>query len=104
MGNGGGLASQTTALTLNLTFNSGYGNLKLCSFVAGSTFKNAGTPIDGTTAAALNGKTISQVIAAANAYLGGRALPYGLSAADLNELIAALNLAFHDPYGEGPVV
>jgi len=106
MGTGGGLASQAAALTLNIAASgatctgspAGYGAAVLCKFVAGDTFKNDGSPISAATAAALNSQTVSQVLAAANAYLGGNgtvALPYGLaSAADLNELVANLNLAF----------
>lgn len=108
MGNGGGLASQVAALTLNLgtcgtTLCNGAGGAEyakavLCNFAEGDTFKNDGTPISAATAAALNGQTVAQVLAAANAYLGGGgavALPYALSsAADLNELVANLNLAF----------
>jgi len=114
MGTGGGLASQTAALSLNIALSgnactagtsgfpngypAGYGDQVLCGFAEGDTFKLDGTPISTATAAALNGQTVSQVLAAANAYLGGNgavALPYGLaSAADLNELVANLNLAY----------
>ena len=108
MGTGGGLASQTAALTLNTgscgtslcggAGGAAYASAVLCNFEAGDTFKIDGTPITAATAAALNGQTVSQVLVAANAYLGGNgvvALPYGLtSAADLNELVANLNLAF----------
>jgi hypothetical protein len=51
---------------------------------------------------------VSQVLAAANAYLGGNgavALPYGLSsAAELNELVANLNLAFAGKDWDGDTV
>jgi hypothetical protein len=114
MGTGGGLASQTGALSLNILFSgnpctegtlgfpdgypAGYGDVVLCGFVEGDTFTIDGTPISAATAAALNGQSVSDVLAAANAYLGGNGgvpLPYGLStAADLNELVANLNLAF----------
>lgn len=106
MGTGGGLASQTAALSLNIALSgavcsgypAGYGEQVLCGFLAGDTFTNAGTPISAATAAALNGQTLSQVLAAANAYLGGNggvAVPYSLgSAAQLNELVANLNLAY----------
>ena len=105
MGTGGGLASQVAALTLNIGScgtdlceadgGAAYGSVVLCNFAEGDTFVNDGTPISAATAAALNGQTVAQVLAAANAYLGGGALPYGLAnAADLNELVANLNLAF----------
>jgi hypothetical protein len=112
MGTGGGLASQTAALTLNLAIAGfgqcaasvctdgsagSYADAMLCSFSEGDTFKNDGSPISQATADALNGQTVADVLAAANAYLGGNgaALPYALSsAADLNELVANLNLAF----------
>jgi hypothetical protein len=118
MGNGGGLASQTAALTLNIAITgtgqcantgcqgglaSSYGTAVLCNLVQGSTFQNSGTPISAATATALNGQTVAQVLAATNAYLGGNGLvpvPYGLAnAGALNELVSALNLAFHDPVG-----
>jgi hypothetical protein len=112
MGTGGGLASQTAALTLDVALSGsscisgscddqgypqGYGSVRLCDFAEGDTFKNDGTPISAATAAALNGQTVNQVLAAANAYLGGSVVlvPYGLgSAGNLNELVDQLNLAF----------
>jgi len=73
-----------------------YALVKLCRFKEGDTFTNDGTLISAATATALNGQTVAQMLAAANAYLGGGPLPYGLTnAADLNELVANLNLAFH---------
>lgn len=98
MGTGGGLASQTAALTLNISTcgDAAYGKAFLCSFVEGQTLKVDGKPISAETAAALNGQTVADVLAAANAYLGnGGTVPYGLgSASALNELIDELNLAF----------
>jgi hypothetical protein len=114
MGTGGGLASQTGALTLNVALSgdsctqgtdgfpdgypAGYGDIELCAFAAGDTFTIAGTPISAATAAALNGQSVSDVLAAANAYLGGNGavpVPYALaSAGELNQLVANLNLAF----------
>lgn len=98
MGTGGGLASQVAALTMNLSAcgDAAYGKAYLCSFVAGETLKVGGKPISAETAAALNGQTVGDVLAAANAYLGnGGNVPYGLgTAATLNELIDELNLAF----------
>ena len=116
MGAGGGLASQVAALTLNLgcvttpndcPYASGgnYAALKLCKFAEGDTFKNDGSPISAATALALNGQTVADVLAAANAYLGGNGavpVPYSLSnAADLNELVANLNLAFDQKDWDG---
>ncbi len=115
MGTGGGLASQTAALTLNINLSGatcsgfasipsgGYGAAALCNWDAGETFRIDGTPISAETAAALNGETVADVLAAVNAYLGGNgavAVPYGLAnAGALNELVSALNLTFHDPVG-----
>lgn len=123
MGTGGGLASQAGALSLNIAFSgnactdgtlgfpdgypAGYGDVELCGFVQGDTFEINGTPISAATAAALNGQSVSDVLAAANAYLGGNGavpLPYSLSSAgDLNQLVANLNLAFDlkDTDGDG---
>ncbi len=109
MGSGGGLASQTAALSLNVALSGsgctagtcnntgypkGYGDVKLCKFDTTSTLTNSGTPISQATADWLNLQTVSSVLAAANTYLGGGALPPGMTAADLNELVADLNLAF----------
>jgi hypothetical protein len=116
MGTGGGLASQAAALTLNIAlsggacsgFPAGYGDVVLCKFAEGDTFTNDGTPISAATAAALNGQSVSDVLAAANAYLGGNGVvpvPYGLAnAADLNELVANLNLAFDGKDWNGDTV
>lgn len=108
MGSGGGLASQTAALTLNIAasgaqcsgFPAGFGSLVL-KFAVGDTFRNDGTPLTQDQAMALNGQTIQQVLVATNAYLGGGGLvppPYNLgSAGYLNELISQLNLSFDTP-------
>jgi hypothetical protein len=105
MGTGAGLASQTGALTLNISlsgngcsgFPGGLGDVVLCHFVAGSTWQNNATPITQAQADFLNGQTVSQVLAAVNAYLGnGGSVPYGLNVSQLNELVAALNLSFHE--------
>lgn len=101
MGTGGGLASQTAALTLNISScgDAGYGSVTLCRFVAGDTLKDGGTPISEETAKALNGQTVAAVLKATNLYLGsGGTVPFGLaSAAELNALIDNLNLAFDNP-------
>jgi hypothetical protein len=110
MGAGGGLASQTAALTLNIAlsgngcsgFPAGFGAAVLCKFAAGSSFVALGAPLTQAQADALNGQSVSQVLAAVNAYLGGAGViqvPYGLGTAGvLNELVSNLNLSFHDPY------
>ena len=102
MGTGGGLASQTAALTLNVSAcgDPTYGALKLCRFVAGDTLKDGGTPISAATATALNGQTVVAILNATNLYLGsGGTVPFGLaSASELNALIDNLNLAYDNPY------
>lgn len=111
---GGNLAAQTLALTLNIALSgsgcaagtcaetgypAGYGSLTLCRFEAGDTWMNDATTISAATAAALNGQTVGQVLAAANAYLDGGPLPYALaSAGQLNQLVDNLNLAFDGSY------
>ena len=115
MGTGGGLASQTAALALNVAlsgsacsgFPAGYGTAVLCNFAEGDTLGNDGTKtISAATATALNGQTVSQVLAAANLYLGGSvAVPYGLTDASwLNDLVADLNLAFDGKDWDGDTV
>jgi hypothetical protein len=82
----GVLAGQVLALQLNVDFSAAgvtpvsLGNLKLC---------NTGNP-------ALDGETVSDVLAAANHALGGGALPYGLSYSGLNDLVTNLNESHDD--------
>jgi len=81
----GVFAGQVLALKLNVDFSaavppvtpSGLGALKLC---------NTGSSLDG--------KTIAEILAAANTALGGGALPSGYSYSTLNDLIDNLNQAF----------
>ena len=70
-----------------------FGSLTLCNLVAGSTIGSF--TLTAAQATALNGKTISQVLADANNVLGGNAVPaaYG-SAGNLNEVVNQLNLSF----------
>jgi hypothetical protein len=107
---GGTLAKQTATLTLNVGFGitntvfpttpaipaadtSGFGNFTLCNLAEGSAI-NAFT-LTAAQAAALNGLTVSQVLAAANDALGGNGLPsYVASFGNLNELVTALNESF----------
>jgi len=87
---GGQLPRQTAALTLNIGFANGFGNLKLCHLTAGTA---AGSwTLTAAQAAALDGTAISSVLASANAALGGSGLPtYAASFGDLNQLVTALN-------------
>jgi hypothetical protein len=111
MSGGGTLAGQTLALTLNiavsdagctnnctgLAYPSGFGDARLCNFQAGDFFQNSANALTAAQAAALNGKTIRQVLADANIALGtGTLPPYVSSFGMLNELISVLNLSF-DP-------
>jgi hypothetical protein len=99
---GGGLPRQTAALSLTLGFdaagvlpngNQSVGSLQLCNLVEGSAI-NAFT-LSAAQAAALNGQSVSQVLAAANDALGGNGLPsYVGSFGDLNQLVTALNESF----------
>ena len=99
---GGSLPRQTAALSLTLGFdaagvlpngNQGVGSLQLCNLVEGSAI-NAFT-LSAAQAAALNGQSVSQVLAAANDALGGNGLPsYVGSFGDLNQLVTALNESF----------
>ena len=77
---------QVLALQLNVDFNAAgiidgadgsIGDLHLC---------NTGTSLDG--------KTISEILAAANEALGGGSLPTGYTYATLNDLVTNLNEAF----------
>ena len=75
---GGTLAKQTATLDVNIKLGGGFGSL---------IYHNAGDSLDG--------KTVSQILTAANAALGGNGLPVGYSSfGDLNTLITNLNEAF----------
>lgn len=100
--NGGSLPRQTAALTLNIGFAIGsdntvgtgdLGSLKLCNLAEGSP---VGTfTLSATQAAALNGKSVSDVLTDANNALGGNGLPsYVGFFGDLNQLVTALNESF----------
>jgi hypothetical protein len=99
---GGSLPRQTAALTLNVGFdaaedlpngNQGLGNLQLCNLTEGSAI--GAFTLTAAQAAALNGVSVSQVLAAANQALGGNGLPsYVGSFGDLNQLVTALNESF----------
>jgi hypothetical protein len=90
---GGQLPRQTAALTLNIGFASGFGNLKLCNLADGSAIGS--WTLTATQAAALNGTAVSSVLTNANSALGGNGLPaYAGSFGDLNQLVTALNESF----------
>lgn len=98
---GGALSKATAALTLNIGFNgaglngthTNLGSLTLCNLVEGSHI--GGFTLSAAQAAALNGKTISQVLTDANNALGGNGLPvYVGSFGNLNEVINTLNESF----------
>jgi hypothetical protein len=99
---GGTLSRNTAALALNIGFNAAgingthtnLGSLTLCNLVDGTVISPAFT-LTAAQATALNGKTISQVLADANNALGGNGLPaYVGSFGDLNELVGTLNDSF----------
>jgi len=101
---GGTLSRNTAALALNIGFNAAgitgngthtnLGSLTLCNLVGGTVISPNFT-LTAAEAAALNGTTISQVLADANNALGGNGLPaYVGSFGDLNELVGTLNGAF----------
>lgn len=90
---GGNLPRQTATLTLNVGFGGGFGNLTLCNLAEGSTI--GAFTLTAAQAAALNGTSVSGVLADANKALGGNGLPgYVGSFGDLNQLVTALNESF----------
>ena len=100
---GGDLPRQTAALTLSISFNAAglngtstnLGSLTLCNLADGSTIGS--WTLTAAQATALNGKSISQVLADANNALGGNGLPaYVGSFGDLNQLVTALNTSFEE--------
>lgn len=101
---GGALAKQTAALTLNVAFNDAgvltatlprFGDLKFADLAGGSIIGS--WTLTASQAAGLNGKSIRSVLGDANGALGGAGLPsYVGSFGDLNQLVTALNLSFHE--------
>lgn len=81
----GVLAGQVLALQLSVDFTAA--GVLGSNAIGGFTLCNTGN-------VALDGQTLSQVLAAANVALGGGALPYGLSYSGLNTLITNLNEGF----------
>lgn len=98
---GGNLSRRTATLALNIGFNAAgvngtkhnFGSLTLCNLANGSMIGS--WTLTAAQATALNGKTISQVLADANNALGGNgvAAAYG-TFGNLNELVNQLNLSF----------
>jgi hypothetical protein len=102
---GGSLPRQTATLALNVGFGielvsgtpvvdaSGFGNLQLCNLAEGSVI--GAWTLTAAQAAALNGTSVSGVLADANNALGGNGLPgYVGSFGDLNQLVTALDVSF----------
>jgi hypothetical protein len=96
---GGQLPRQVATLMLNVGFSSagvtptGFGSQHLCNLVAGSQINNF--TLTATQAAALNSKTVNDILADANAALASGILPnYVSSFGNLNELVTALNESF----------
>jgi hypothetical protein len=86
--------------TLKMPINAGsdgdVGALELCNLKAGTQINGTNWTLTTAQAAALNGQTISQVLAALNTAVSNGALtpPYGATYANLNDLAAQLNGAF----------
>jgi hypothetical protein len=101
MGTGGDLAAQTLALTLNINFServltpTGFAAVSLVDM---NGVKLDGVPLTSAQAGALDGQAVVQVREAANVALGGGALPYGLSFAQLTDLEKILNESFSSSY------
>jgi hypothetical protein len=98
MGTGGALAAQALALNINQGFSetfvtpaTGFSGL---SFVNMDGVRLAGTRPTPAQVGALNGQATLQVREAANAALGGSPPPYGLSFAQLTDLITLVNGSF----------
>ena len=97
----GTLGAQVVALRLNVDFSAasvtpfGLGGLTLCSLTDGQTSHTqlslGGSALTATQVAALSGQSVAQILAAAEAYLGGGSLPYGLSRGQLVDLLTLLN-------------
>jgi hypothetical protein len=95
-GSGGGvLAGQTLTLALNLCLCSELGNMVLCGFAEGNTALG-GSALTAAQAACLNGKTVQEILGAANTALGSGTVLCGLTFSQLNQLVEHLNLSLHD--------
>jgi hypothetical protein len=91
---GGALARQTLTLWLNLCQCPELGDMVLCGFVEGNN-SFAGFSLTADQAACLNGKTVWDILAAANAALGTGDVLCGLDFGQLNQLVEHLNFVLH---------
>src|SRR5262245_618773 len=98
MGTGGALAAQALALIINQglseTFVTPATGFSALSLVNMDGVRLAGTRLTPAQLGALNGQATLQVREAANAALGGSPPPYGLSFAQLTDLITLVNGSF----------
>ena len=85
---GGDLALQTIALTLNIGFNR--------AGVIGAGPNNFGSLIYTKEGDSLSGRTVSQVLEAANGALAGQGLPAGYTFSGLAIVVERLNMSFHN--------
>jgi hypothetical protein len=85
---------QTLTLWLNLCQCPELGDMVLCGFVEGNN-AFAGFSLTAEQAACLNGKTVWEILAAANAALGSGTVLCGLSFGQLNQLVEHLNFVLH---------
>lgn len=79
----------------------GFGGLKLCNLVADGA-EDTGMSLTAAQAAALNGRTVDEILADAESVLGGKGTTsaYGLSVAQLNALTDLINLSFDAKYAD----
>ncbi len=104
---GGNLAGQVLALHINIDMNPifggdpSFGDLVICNLTAGantgSPLALAGSVLNTAQVNALEGQSINDILAAAEARLGGGggvAVPYGLNAQQFNVLLNLINAAF----------
>ncbi|BCW96567.1 MAG: hypothetical protein WHS44_02435 [Fimbriimonadales bacterium] len=92
---GGTLARQTLTLVLNLCQCPELADMVLCGFAEGNTALG-GSALTAEQAACLNGKTIREILEAANTALGTGNVLCGLSFGQLNQLVEHLNFVLHD--------
>ena len=85
---GAGLARQAIALTLNIEFNA--------AGVIGLGPNNFGELVYTQAGDSLSGKTIREILAAANRALAGLGLPQGHDFSSLAGLLSNLNISYHD--------
>jgi hypothetical protein len=85
---GGELAHQALTLTINIKFNE--------SGVIGVGPNNFGSLVYTQPNDSLSGRTVSEILLAANRALAGQDLPAGYSASGLTDLLDTLNHSFHE--------